>query len=155
MNLADHVRRQFAYDAWANREVFDAIRSNSADSRSIELMLHILAAEQVWYDRLRQQPQSVSVWPKSDLAHCESHTAQLAKLWTEYLDLVTAGDLSLTISYKNSKGESWTSTVGDILTHVILHSAYHRGQIASHMRESGLTPAYTDFIHGVRQGFVE
>jgi uncharacterized damage-inducible protein DinB len=38
---------------------------------------------------------------------------------------------------------------------VVMHSAYHRGQIASHMRESGQTPAYTDFIHAMRQGFVK
>jgi uncharacterized damage-inducible protein DinB len=35
-----------------------------------------------------------------------------------------------------------------------MHSAYHRGQIASHMREQGQAPAYTDFIHAVRQGHV-
>jgi uncharacterized damage-inducible protein DinB len=45
--------------------------------------------------------------------------------------------------------------VEDILTHVLLHSAYHRGQIASQTRAAGGTPAYTDFIHAVRQGFVE
>ena len=39
--------------------------------------------------------------------------------------------------------------------HVLMHSAYHRGQIAADMRAAGLTPAYTDFIHSVRQGFVE
>jgi uncharacterized damage-inducible protein DinB len=38
------------------------------------------------------------------------------------------------------------------LIHVLFHSAYHRGQIALQMRASGLTPAYTDFIHAVRQG---
>jgi uncharacterized damage-inducible protein DinB len=47
------------------------------------------------------------------------------------------------------------SAVQDVLTHVVLHSAYHRGQIASLMRAGGAVPAYTDFIHAVRQGFVE
>jgi uncharacterized damage-inducible protein DinB len=42
-----------------------------------------------------------------------------------------------------------------VLTHVVMHSAYHRGQIATHMRASGQTPAYTDFIHGVRQGLIK
>jgi uncharacterized damage-inducible protein DinB len=37
---------------------------------------------------------------------------------------------------------------------VLLHSAYHRGQIASFMRASGDTPAYTDFILAVRQGLI-
>ena len=59
------------------------------------------------------------------------------------------------IEYRNSKGEPWSSRVEDILTHVLFHSAYHRGQVALEMRAAGLEPAYTDFIHAVRQGFVE
>ena len=155
MNLADSMRRQFVYDEWANREVLAAMRKDGTDERSLQLMAHILSAERLWLERLRQQPQSSPVWPKIDLDQCEAQAAEMGKLWQEYIELVTTGDLSQTISYKNSKGEPWTSTVRDILTHVVMHSAYHRGQIASHMRESGHAPAHTDFIHGVRQGFVK
>ena len=153
MNLADYLRRQFAYDEWANREVLAAIRAaGSVNERSLQLMAHIVAAERVWLERLKQVPQSVPVWPKPDLEQCEAQAAELGGLWLEFLDLITAGDVSQSISYKNSKGEEWTSTIVDILTHVVMHSAYHRGQIASHMRTIGQTPAYTDFIHGVRRG---
>jgi uncharacterized damage-inducible protein DinB len=160
VNLADYLRRQFAYDEWANREVLNAIRAaggatDSANHRSLQLMSHILAAELVWLERLKHQPQSVPVWPEPDLAQCETLAAQMGKLWLEFLDLITAGDVSQSISYQNSKGEEWKSTIVDVLTHVVLHSAYHRGQIASHMRASRQTPAYTDFIHGVRQGLVK
>lgn len=153
MNLADYVRRQFAYDEWANREVLAAIRANGGETeRSLQLMAHILAAELIWLERLKLQPQSVPVWPKPDLEQCEAQAADLGRQWLEFLDLITAGDVSQSVSYKNSKGEAWTSTIVDVLTHVVMHSAYHRGQIASHMRASGQVPAYTDFIHGVRQG---
>jgi uncharacterized damage-inducible protein DinB len=156
MNLADFLRRQFAYDEWANREVLAAIRAaGGANERSLELMAHILSAERLWLERLKQKPQSSSVWPKSDLAQCEAQAAELGRLWREHLDLITAGDVHQSVSYRNSKGESWTSAIEDILTHVVMHSAYHRGQIASHMRASGQTPAYTDYIHGVRQGWVK
>jgi len=153
VNLADYVRRQFAYDEWANREVLAAIRANGGETeRSLQLMAHILAAELIWLERLKLQPQSVPVWPKPDLEQCEAQAADLGRQWLEFLDLITAGDVSQSVSYKNSKGEAWTSTIVDVLTHVVMHSAYHRGQIASHMRASGQVPAYTDFIHGVRQG---
>ena len=68
-----------------------------------------------------------------------------------------AGEASLDdqVEYRNSKGELWRSRVEDILTHVLFHSTYHRGQIALLMRASGMEPAYTDFIHAVRQRFVE
>jgi uncharacterized damage-inducible protein DinB len=36
-----------------------------------------------------------------------------------------------------------------------MHGAYHRAQIAAAVRESAQEPAYTDFIHAVRQGLVE
>jgi len=154
VNLNDHLRRQFAYDAWANREVLGKIRClDREDARSLQLMLHIVAAERLWLDRLKQLPQSVPVWPKFDLVWCESELAKLESDWPEYLEKTS--DLSREISYKNSKGETFTNSVVDVLSHVIMHSAYHRGQIASHMRETGQTPAYTDFIHGVRQGLVK
>jgi len=149
------MRRQFSYDEWANREVLNAIRNAGGENRrSLQLMSHILAAELVWLERLKQEPQSVPVWPEPDLDQCEAQASKLGGMWLEYLRLITAGDVTLSISYKNSKGEMWTSTIVDVLTHVVFHSAYHRGQIASHMRANGQTPAYTDFIHGVRQGLV-
>jgi uncharacterized damage-inducible protein DinB len=166
VNLADYLRRQFAYDEWANREVLNAIRAagdaspgdaspGDANQRSLQLVSHILAAELVWLERLKGQPQSVPVWPQPDLAQCEAQAAKLGGQWLEFLDLITAGDVSQSISYRNSKGEEWTNTIVDVLTHVVMHSAYHRGQIATQMRAAGQTPAYTDFIHGVRQGLME
>jgi len=155
VNLVDSLRRQFVYDEWANQEVLAALRAGGADERSLQLMAHVFSAERLWLERIRQQPQSSPVWPKADLDQCEAQGAELGKLWREYFDSITDTDLSAAVSYKNSKGELWTSTVGDILTHVVMHSAYHRGQIASHMRENGRPPAYTDFIHGVRKGLVK
>jgi uncharacterized damage-inducible protein DinB len=156
VNLTELLRRQFSYDAWANREVLSAMRAHGGgDARSLQLLSHILAAERLWMERLEQQSQSTPVWPERDLAQCEAEVSEMGRLWNAYLATITDEKLARTIPYKNSKGERWESAVRDILTHVVMHSAYHRGQIASHMRELGQTPAYTDFIHGVRQGFVE
>jgi len=154
MNVVDHLRRQFAYDFWANQQVLQSIRTAARGrERSLELMSHILAGERLWLERLQQRSQSLPVWPKLDLEDCEREASELARLWPKYLE--EADDLSKTVAYKNSKGELWMSTILDVLTHVVMHSAYHRGQIASHMRASGETPAYTDFVHAVRQGFVK
>ena len=63
--------------------------------------------------------------------------------------------LTLSEAKYRLENELWSSRVGDILMHVLFHSAYHRGQIALQMRASGVAPAYTDYIHAVRQEFVE
>src|ERR1700722_1887840 len=134
-----------------------AAMRKSGDERPqlLRLMAHIISAESLWLERLKGEQQSRQVWPDLDLDQCETHATKLSELWVEYLRQMAAAELSEKISYRNSKGESWSNTVQDVLTHVVMHSAYHRGQIASMMRAAGQTPAYTDFIHAVRQGFVE
>lgn len=63
--------------------------------------------------------------------------------------------LAAEVSYKNTVGESWTSRTDDVFTHVLMHSAYHRGQVASDLRGAGFTPAHTDFILAIRKGLVK
>jgi uncharacterized damage-inducible protein DinB len=118
-------------------------------------MAHIVAAEHVWLARLEQRGSPLPVWPELTLEQCEEQAGRLAKSWKEFLAGDSPGVLDRVVPYKNSKGEFYESLARDILTHVFMHSAYHRGQIASEMRQAGRVPAYTDFIHGVRQGLVE
>jgi len=63
---------------------------------------------------------------------------------------LTLSLLQKPIAYKNSAGDQFTSTIEDILTHVTMHGAYHRGQIAASIRASGDTPTATDYIAFIR-----
>lgn len=156
MNLLEHFRRQYAYDEWANREVLASLRASpSSGGRTLQLLAHILSAERLWLERIRNQPQTVPVWPEFSFDECAVQIDELALFWREYLGQLSAARLSAEVDYKNSKGEPWASTMQDILTHVLLHSAYHRGQIASSVRASGQQPAYTDFIHATRKGLID
>jgi uncharacterized damage-inducible protein DinB len=156
MDLLEELSRLFAYNQWANREALAALQvAGAAAPRSLKWMAHILAAEQLWEARLRQSASKVVVWPELTLEQCGAMQAGLTESWHEYLAALTGKDLSRTVDYVNTKGEAWSNMVGDILTHVVLHSAYHRGQIASDLRAAGQVPAYTDFIHWVREGLLE
>jgi uncharacterized damage-inducible protein DinB len=156
MELIEHLHRQFDYDAWANREILAGLKASAGQSpRPLQLLAHILSAERLWLERIRNQPQSLPVWPDFTLEQCEAQVADIERLWHAFFGQLSPLGLSEKVVYKNSKGEPWTSTVEDILTHVALHSAYHRGQIASQVRAGGEQPAYTDFIHAVRQGLIE
>jgi uncharacterized damage-inducible protein DinB len=156
MEFLEHLSRQFAYDAWANREVLAGLGASARPTaRPLQLLAHILSAERLWLERLKKQRQSLPVWPDFSLDQCQAQIAELVLLWREFLAQLSPAGLSEKIAYKNSKGEPWTNTVEDVLAHVLLHSAYHRGQIASQMRAGGEQPAHTDFIHAARQGLIE
>ncbi|MBZ5615803.1 MAG: DinB family protein [Acidobacteriia bacterium] len=152
--------RMFAYDHWANRECLAAMRAaNSVPAAALGRMAHILSAQKLWLERILKQPQSMPVWPSSTLDDCAALADEMSSAWRNYLarlaNQFAPGSLDDQVEYRNSKGELWRSRVEDVLTHVLFHSAYHRGQIALQMRASGAEPAYTDFIHAVRKGFVE
>jgi uncharacterized damage-inducible protein DinB len=157
--------RMFTYDDWANRQCLVAMRASksiSADTvgrETVGRMAHILSAEKLWLERVLKQPQSMPVWPSSTIDDCTVLADEMSVAWQHFLTRLgnqfAPGSLDDKVEYRNSKGEPWSSRVEDILTHVLFHSAYHRGQIALQMRAAGTEPAYTDFIHAVRQGLVE
>jgi len=153
--MLEHISRLFSYDDWANREVLISLRAADAPpARSIGLLAHIVSAERLWLERLVAQKQTLPVWPPFTLDQCRTEIEQLPGLWKNYLASLAETGLVDSINYKNSKGETFTSQKQDVLLHVVMHSAYHRGQIGADMRAAGFTPPYTDFIHAVRQGLL-
>jgi uncharacterized damage-inducible protein DinB len=146
------LARLLRYDIWANRETLDSLPQRNTPVRSLRWMNHIVAAELLWLSRMARKPAPLPVWPDLSLEDCAE---RLDRLSDELLASPNYEPLSQPVTYTNSKGEPWTSTVEDILVHLVIHSAYHRGQIASDLRTAGHEPAYTDYIHAVRQRLIE
>jgi uncharacterized damage-inducible protein DinB len=117
-------------------------------------MNHIVGAELLWLSRMAGRSAPLPVWPDLTLEACEQRLNELSTQLPESLEH-EAASLTRPVTYTNSKGEVWTSTVEEIFTHIVIHSAYHRGQIASDVRAAGREPAYTDYIHAVRQRLLE
>lgn len=172
--LAHHAR-SLAYNDWANAEVLAALRAwearvrrrpsgeqsrasirarQAALRRARLLFAHIVAAEFLWLGRVAGEPPTMPVWPDLDLDTCEELLAQLARAWHETLRAIGARGLDRQVAYVNSKGEAWHSSTGDILSQVVVHAAYHRGQIAALVRGARLEPPLTDFIHCARSGYI-
>jgi uncharacterized damage-inducible protein DinB len=155
MDLVPHFQKMFAHDAWANQEAIAMLRvAGDPPQRALRFMAHVVSAEWLWMARLKQWKQEFPVWPEWTLSQCEAQAGKLPPLWQELLRGMKPAGLDQPVAYRNSKGEDWSSAIGDILTHVLLHSSYHRGQVASELRAAGHAPVLTDYIHAVRQGFV-
>jgi uncharacterized damage-inducible protein DinB len=155
MSQLVRFRRMFEHAAWANEAALAALRAGPVPEKAQAWLAHIVGAERLWLARLQHEPATMPVWPDLDLPAAGEELPTLTSEWQRYLGTLDEEGLEEGVGYRNSKGEFWTSTVGDILTHVLLHAHYHRGQIASALREAGGTPAYTDYIHAVRSGLIE
>jgi len=145
------LERLFAYDDWANGEVATHLRTIGTPPAALRLLSHIIGAQWIWLARLNSEHPKMAVWPELTLDGVEKELDALRDAWHGVSDRAIHGR---SIEYHNTKGERHTSRVNDVLMHVIMHGAYHRGQIATLVRQGGATPAYTDFIHATREGFV-
>lgn len=145
--------RLFAYDDWANREVIANLRTidASAAAPAQRLLNHIIGAQWLWLSRLRSREAKMAIWPDLTLDDAERELDQLRGSWRDVWNRAIEGR---SIEYRNTRGERHTSRVNDVLMHVIMHGTYHRGQIATLVRQGGNTPAYTDFVHATRTGAV-
>ncbi len=156
MNLDLDLHRLFAYEFWADREALEALRraGDKAPPRALAIMNHILAAAELWLTRFTGEKIKIDVWPKLSIAEMADRITRLDASWRTCIDGMTSAGLEQPVSYVNSLGESWTSSARDILTHIPIHAAYHRGQIAILLGHNHQKPAYTDFIHASRQRFI-
>lgn len=148
--MLDYLRRLCDHMYWADEQVLTRLSAES-DPRSLQLFAHMLAAEQVWLTRIQGKDSShLVIWPTLTIEECRELAEQLRAGYRDYLDSVTESDLESVISYRNSKGVAFQTSRLDMLTQVLLHGSYHRGQIAQTLRGAGIEPVNTDYITWVR-----
>jgi uncharacterized damage-inducible protein DinB len=156
MDKLDYLKRLYNYNHWANKESARVATAISSErERAFRILSHIIGAERLWLERLHGDPQTTAVWPELEMASVPQLLDDLHDQWMRFLDNQREDKLLRPIPYKNSKGHPWASRVEEILTHVVLHSSYHRGQLALLTREADIEPPLTDFIHAIRSGLVE
>ncbi len=154
METKSILRQLLTYNAWANRRVIEAFKGEpSHDPRALRAFAHLLVAEKTWLQRITESLDTTGYdfWPELRLDECETLSDENAEAYASFFDALDEDDLNMVATYKNSKGTEYQTSYRDVLTHVLHHSAYHRGQVAMATRAAGNAPAYTDYIAFVRE----
>jgi len=144
--MLETLGKFFRYDEWAIGQSLGSLE-NLRDSKAIELLSHILLVEKIWLTRLNGEDSS-HIHKDGQLSsiECLEMAAELHRSYLEFLDSLVAEDLDNPVTYKNTKGVEFQTSVKDILLHVAMHGVYHRGQIALLVREAGGQAVNTDYI---------
>ncbi len=142
----------FDYDYWANSETLASLRTvPSGTEKPRKTFNHVIGAQRIWMARFENPaPPLAQPWPDLTLEECASAIEDLHRRWKDVLDNVTPEKLAGDLAYRNLKGNEYKTPIQDVLMHLVLHSAYHRGQIAAAVREAGGKPAPTDYVVFVR-----
>lgn len=151
MYTVEHLRHLFAYNDWANRRLVAALRSaESEKARSI--LTHLLITEKEYYERLYGKDSTgFDFWPQLSMDECGTLARETAERFEKLLRRFDEDGLTLNSRYKTSEGIEYENTFREMLTHVLLHSSIHRGNIMLKLREDGFEPPTIDYIIYLRE----
>jgi uncharacterized damage-inducible protein DinB len=160
---ADEARELFAYCVWANGRLFDAAEALTPDQLSIPVassfpsvrgtLGHIVAAEWVWLRRwLGESPTAMPGWAtESSLPDLRGRLSSVEAERDQYTATLSDADLERVVEYRTIAGKPHADPLAGLVRHLVNHSTYHRGQVATQLRHVGIVPPTTDFIAYLRR----
>lgn len=149
--MKTYLRRLLDHLAWANERALASLR-DTGDDEGRRYLAHLLATERIWITRIRTGDSSgLEIWPELTLDECEASMRENLRVYRGLLDELTEDRLSGRVTYETSGGIEYETPLVEILLHVFVHGAHHRGQVAKRVRTAGGEPANTDLITFVRE----
>jgi len=157
------LRTLFAYDTWANSRTFDAcsaltheqfLRNMGSSFPSVrDTLAHIVGAQWVWLERFNGRiPPGL---PKSEefpeFAVLRERAGEVQHDLNRYVQSLMPEDVAAMFEYRDLKGNAHRNYRWQVLQHLANHGTYHRGQIASLLRQIGVKPISTDLIAFYRE----
>ncbi len=146
--------RLYRHLAWADGRVLDALEAQeNPPEGALKLMAHVAVAEHLWLARIEGwDTGNLGPWTPLSPEACRSLSARTLAGFAELVAGATPERLAARVAYRNTRGEAFETPLGDLLLHVALHGAHHRGQIAALLRGGGLPVPVTDFVIFSREG---
>ena len=163
----EDVRLLFDYNDWANRRALEAAARlsdeqfakplGSSFSSLRDTLMHICGGEWIWLERFEGRS------PSAIPAHSEVQTARaLVEHWRPQAERLlafvrglTQNDLERVFEYQTLNFGTYQNPLWQSLQHLANHGTYHRGQVATLLRQSGEKPILTDLMHYYRERSAE
>lgn len=153
MQTIEHLHRLFAYNDWANRRIVVALKDNPSEKAG-QILAHLLITEQEYFERLYGKDSTgFNFWPDISLRDCSDLAKRTAENYETLLQKFDDDGLGLRAKYKTSEGVQHENDFRELLTHVLIHSATHRGNIVLKLREEAFEPPQIDYIIYLRENF--
>ena len=147
-----------AYDRWANHKILEAVtkldtvqftKPMGGSFGSVrDTLVHLVWAEWIWTKRWKGTSPQERADPR-DFPTAESIAKYMEEIEAVQAKIFANGDpymRGIHVRYTNLKQEIWEYSLEDMVHHLTFHSAYHRGQIATLLRQLGEVPPTTDYL---------
>lgn len=147
-----------AMKRWADLKLYDVVRQNfdrlSAEDASIMLRIldHVHVVDRIFQHHLQGLPHTFRA-PRSETAPALQALAnsvmEVDDWYASYVGNLSHGDLDQPVDFVFTNGKPARLRRGEIILHVCLHGAYHRGNAGIVLQKNGVAPhddRMTDFL---------
>ncbi|AFV00361.1 DinB family protein [Simiduia agarivorans] len=153
------LEQSFAYKAWANAEILSVLAQCNPDrapekyTQAIRLMNHTWVVDQIFYAHLQDRAHAFTADNTVDTPSIDALTQSIHRSDQQLLDLVkaiTSEELTHTLCFRFTDGDDGCMSKEQILTHLLLHGAYHRGNVGMLIADLGHSrpkDTFTRFLH--------
>lgn len=154
MSTVPLLRTLFTYQAWANGELFEAMQSldpvRHGEQRltALRLINHSHVVGQIFAAHLtgRQHEFSADNMPETPtLQELRVAVAVMDRWYLDYLEGVTPEQLSASVAFGFTDGDRGRMSREEMLTHVVTHGGYHRGEVGRIMAQLSIRPPWDTF----------
>lgn len=151
MQTVEHLRELFRYNDWANRRIIVSLKENRSE-HGRRILAHLLTTEEEYFARLYGKDSTgFDFWPDLSSEDCGQLARTTAEKYEKLLRRFDEEGLDLSTRYLTSEGIPYVNDFRELLTHVIIHSSIHRGNIILKLREEGFEPPKIDYIIYLRE----
>ncbi|MGH9699798.1 MAG: DinB family protein [Candidatus Acidiferrales bacterium] len=155
---AEDFQILYDYNAWANHRTLDACAALSAEQFTRDLgssfgsvrdtLAHIFLVEHLWLERWHGRSLTGFSPPADfpDLAAVRARWTEIERDLLDYIASLKTEDVQRVMHYQTTTGTAQAQPLWQMLQHMVNHGSYHRGQVATLLRQLGVKPAPTDLI---------
>ena len=156
------LRTHLDYTNWASARLLEAAAKltpeeltrdfGTADKNVVGSLAHIYAADRIWMHRIEGRPPVKFITDEDrDLALLNREWPALLDAWKQWAAGLNDRTLGESASYKDLKGNPYTTPYWQIILHVVNHGTHHRGQVSGFLRALGHVPPPLDLMAYYRQ----
>jgi uncharacterized damage-inducible protein DinB len=158
--MNDNFLSLFTFNRWANARMLDACRKLTPEQYATEpvpgwssvraTVWHIAVVTEGWLRALAND-EDESFPTEGELATVDDAQRLLERAnrrFDELLPALTPDWLTRPITY-SKRGRTATLPPWAVLRHIVNHTTYHRGQVASKLKRFGIQQAETDLVYWV------
>jgi uncharacterized damage-inducible protein DinB len=159
----EEIRLLYDYNAWANQRALDSATGltpenlikplGSSFSSVRDTLAHIWGSQWLWLERF--QGRSPSSLPKvgqfDDISSLRVRWQEDEARLHKFITALTQEKLDEAHEYRTLKFGQYKNPLWQSMQHMVNHSTYHRGQVATMLRQLNAKPLSSDLIHFYRE----